>query len=162
MENDEQVAEAITSDEELAIEQEPVEEVDIDTLKAQVEEKDTFARQANARAIRAEKELKSLKATSTTPQAPQNIEETVLLATGMPEELVKELKVVAQVRGISMVKAQNDPIFVSLKDNFEKNQKKDEASLPASRGSATTKPKRDFTSPGLTREEHMEMVSKMQ
>lgn len=99
---------------------------------------------------------------ASTPQAPQNIEETVLLATGMPEELVKELKVIAQVRGVSLVKAQNDPIFTALKETFEKEKKKDEASLPASRGSATTKPKRDFTSPGLTREEHMELVSKMQ
>lgn len=97
------------------------------------------------------------------PQAPQpasplNVEETVLLANGMPEELLGELKAVAAVRKTSLIKAQADPIFVAVKEKFEKDQKREDASLPASRGSGSAKPKKDFRSPGLTREEHMAMV----
>ena len=93
-----------------------------------------------------------------TPQASPNVEETVLLANGMSEALMNELKAVAAVRKVSLIKAQSDPIFVAVKEKFEKDQKREDASLPASRGSGAAKPKKDFSTPGLTREEHMAMV----
>lgn len=90
---------------------------------------------------------------------PNNVEEVVLLANGMQEELLRELKAVAQARGISsLIKAQNDPIFVAVKEKFEKDQKQKESNLQPSRGSGNAKPKKDFDTPGLTREEHMKMV----
>lgn len=88
-----------------------------------------------------------------------NIEEVVLLANGMPEELLTELKAVAKARGItSLIKAQNDSIFVAVKDQFEKDKKQKDASLGASRGAGATKVKKDFATPGLSREDHRKMV----
>lgn len=103
---------------------------------------------------------------SVAPKAPQaaspsNVEETVLLANGMPEDLLAELKAVAQVRGTTLIKAQNDPIFVAVKDKYEKEKKQAAASMPASRGSGGVKAKKTFTTPGLSREEHMEMVKSL-
>jgi hypothetical protein len=86
------------------------------------------------------------------------VEETVLLAQGMSEELLTELKAVAQVRKTTLIKAQSDPIFVSIKEKYEKDAQTKNASLPASRGSGQMKAQKTFTSPGLTREEHRKMV----
>ena len=97
------------------------------------------------------------------PQAPQqslSAEEAALLVNGMPKELLKELKVIAQVRGTGLIETQNDPVFLGIKDNFDKTKKQNEASLPASRGSGNVKPKKDFNTPGLSREEHIELLKK--
>jgi uncharacterized protein YuzE len=103
------------------------------------------------------------KPTVATPKAPQtaspfNVEETVLLANGMNEDLMVELKAVAKVRGISLIKAQTDPIFVAVKEKFEKDKKRDDASLPASRNSGGVKARKTVSTPGLSREEHMALV----
>lgn len=108
----------------------------------------------HGRATRAEAALKK----PSSPATPFNVEETVLLANGMPEELVAELKVVAQVRKVSLIKAQSDPIFVAVREKFEKDQTKEAAALPASRGAGAVKPKKDFNTPGLSREDHRAMV----
>ena len=115
------------------------------------------------RAKKAEADLKAAKASKpveakVAPSQP-GIEETVLLANGMSDELLGELKAVAKARGIpSLIKAQNDPIFVAVKANFEKDQKQKASSMPASRGAGQVKPKKDFATPNLSREEHMAMV----
>ncbi len=93
-----------------------------------------------------------------TASSPQAIEEVVLLSQGMPEDLMKELKVVAQVRGVSLLKAQADPIFVAVKEKFEQTEKHEAASLPASRGAGAPKVKKDYLTVGLSREEHKKMV----
>jgi hypothetical protein len=136
---------------------------DAEALKAKAEKATTFARQAIARAKKAEqenKELKTPKAPTATPQpsSQPSVEETVLLAQGLPEELLGELKVVAQMRGISLIKAQADSIFVAVKEKFEKDQKQKSADLPASRGSGAAKPKVTAATPGLPREEHMRLA----
>lgn len=113
------------------------------------------------RAKKAEAELKAMRAsTPTKPQAsPQlGVEETVLLANGMPEELLAELKAVAQVRGTSLIKAQNDPIFVAVKERHEKEQKRKDASLPASRGSGSVRVQKTVDTPGISREEHIRLA----
>ena len=86
------------------------------------------------------------------------MEETVLLATGMNEELLESLKKVAQVTGTSLIKAQNDPIFVAVKEKFEREKKSSSASLGASRGSGSVKAQKSLSTPGLTREEHMKLA----
>lgn len=127
--------------------------VDVDQLQA-------TNKKLYERAKKAEADLKALKGTSTSPQP--NIEETVLLATGMPEELLEDLKAIAAVRKVSLLKAQNDPLFLQIEEKFEKEQKHKEASVGASRGAGSVKPKVDFTTPGLSREEHMKLVKSMQ
>ncbi len=156
--------EAITPDKELDLEPSLDDTEDVEALRKQLEEKDTFARQAITRAKKAEDELKALKQPKDEP-APQtssqpNVEEVVLLANGMPEELMAELKIIAQVRGTSLIKAQTDPIFVAVKEKFEKDQKQKEISLPASRGSGQVKPKVTLSTPNLPRDVHKELAQK--
>lgn len=94
------------------------------------------------------------------PEPAQNVEEVVLLAQGFPEELLSDLRAIAQVRKTSLIKAQNDPIFVAVKEKFEKKKTEQETGMSASRGASSAKPKRDASTPGLSREEHMEMYKK--
>lgn len=95
------------------------------------------------------------------PQQPQtsptDVEEVVLRANGMSDELLEQLKKVAQVQGTSLIKTQNDPIFVAVKEKFEKDKREKEASLPVSRGSGQQKPKKDFKTPGLSEAERKAM-----
>jgi hypothetical protein len=94
-------------------------------------------------------------------QTQPSVEETVLSANGMPDELLAQLKKVAAVSGTTLIKAQNDPIFVAMKEKFEKDTKQKNASLPASRGAGNVKPSKNFHSPGLTRDEHKEMFNRI-
>ena len=131
-------------------------EVDVDALQAT--NKKLFER-----AKKAEAELKALRPKVQAPKpvsqpASTNVEETVLLANGMSDELLGELKAVASVRKTSLIKAQADPIFVAIKDRLEKEQKSQNASMGASRSSGNVKAQKTFNTPGLTREEHMELV----
>lgn len=130
----------------------------IETPPVDVEQLQATNKKLFERAKKAEADLKALKGTRPASPASPNVEETVLLANGMPEELLAELKVVATVRKVSLIKAQADPIFVAVKEKFEKDQKREGASLPASRSSGNVKPKKDFSTPGLSREEHLAMV----
>ncbi len=131
-------------------------EPEVDVAQLQATNKKLYER-----AKKAEAELKVAKTSKPTeakPTSPSNVEETVLLAQGMSEELLDKLKKVAQVNGINLIKAQNDPIFVAIKSQYEKDKKQENASLPASRSSGSVKPKKTLNSPGLSREEHMAMV----
>lgn len=99
------------------------------------------------------------------PVSPQpSVEDAAVVAAlrvnGMPEALVSELKVIAKVRGVDLISAQTDPIFVAVKDKFEKDRKRKDASLPASRGAGAQKPQKSVSSPNLSRDEHKEMVNR--
>lgn len=130
----------------------------IETPEIDVEQLQATNKKLYERAKKAEADLKTLRGTkpaeaSVSPQL--NVEETVLLANGMPEELLGELKVVAQVRKLTLIKAQTDPIFIAVKEKFEKDKKRESASLGASRGSSSARAVKTANTPGLTREEHM-------
>ena len=84
--------------------------------------------------------------------------EAVLRVNGMSKELIEQLKKVSQVTGKDLVDAQSDPIFIAVKETLEKDQKREQASLPASRGAGTVKPKISFNTPGLTTEQHKALV----
>jgi hypothetical protein len=100
-----------------------------------------------------------VEATKPQTNSQPNVEETVLLANGMSEELLGELKAVAKVRGTSLLKAQADPLFIAAKDILERAQRSKEASLPGSRGSGSAKAEKNFGSPNLSREEHRQMIA---
>lgn len=166
-EQDTEQLEATIPNEELDLEPNIEDVEDVQALKEEIALLREAKRTLTGRAKRAE-ELVRAKAsqpkteTKTEPtQSASAIEETVLLANGMSEELLSELKAVAQVRGTSLIKAQADPIFVAVKDKFEKDKKQQQASMPASRGSGTIKPQKDFKTPGLTREEHRAMIESL-
>ena len=150
-----------TESEETTEGEETLEEAQTRATKAE-----EFAKQSLGRAKKAEGELKKAKPSKTpeTPATPQvspqepGVEETVLLAGGMHEDLLIELKAIAKVRDVSLIKAQTDPIFVAMKEQFEKDQKQKEVSLGASRGSGTPAPKKDASTPNLSREEHKKIA----
>ena len=93
---------------------------------------------------------------STSPQV--DVEALVLKANGMPDDLLKELKAVAAVRQVSLLDAQTDPIFVAVKEKFESDKKRADASMGAARGGGTIKAKKGLDTPDLTREEHMKLA----
>lgn len=113
-----------------------------------------------ARAIKAEalivKNKKMPVAEKPTPATPiVDPLEAALRVTGMSKEILEQLKKVATLTGKDLVDAQSDPIFIAVKEKIEKEQKREDASMPASRGSSTVKPKVSLSTPGLTREQHM-------
>ena len=85
--------------------------------------------------------------------------EAALRVNGMSKELLEQLKKVSALTGKDLVDAQSDPIFIAVKETIEKDKKREDASLPASRGAGTVKPKVGFNTPGLTREQHMALVN---
>lgn len=134
-------------------------ETEEETQKVDVAALEATNKKLYERTKKAEAELKALKGTDPAKASPQlNVEETVLLANGMPDELLSELKVIAQVRKVSLIKAQNDPIFVAVKEKFEADKKREISSTGAARGAGAVKAKKDFNTPGLSREEHRAMV----
>ncbi len=139
----------------------PADEANADS-EVDIEQVQATNKRLFERAKKAEAELKAFKANkpaeAKTVSPQPSVEELILQDKGMSDELIAELKTVAQVRKISLIKAQNDPIFVAIKENFEKDQKQKDASLPASRGSGSVKAKKDFATPGLSRDEHRKMV----
>ena len=156
------------SEEIVDVEEELVEVDDTtDTEEETEESNDPYANLSQEEAIerlrKAEaaivKHKKAPVAEKPTPQAtPTNVEEVVLQANGMPDELLEQLKKVAAINGTSLIKAQNDPIFVAVKEKFEKDQKQTAASLGASKGVGGTKVQKTFSTPGLTKEEHRKLA----
>ena len=133
-------------------------DVDVEALKADNERKAQALRQLTARAKKAEEELKALKTKGSTEAKPasqsENIEEIVLKANGMSDDLLKELKAVAQVRNIGLLEAQKDSLFIGIKTTYEQEQKTKEASLGVSKGSGRVKVEKSFNTPKLSPEEH--------
>lgn len=158
MQNDEETI--VVQDEEQVDTVEVVEEDEASDTDIETEADALAKAQAQAAKYRRlyEKTQKA-KPEQTKPQAtPLNIEETVLLANGMEETLLETLKKVAAVNGTSLIKAQNDPIFVAVKEKFERETKQESASLGASKGAGSVKAQKTFTTPGLSAEEHKKMA----
>jgi hypothetical protein len=148
-----------TETEEETIETEP----EVDVVQLQATNKKLFER-----AKKAEADLKALK--GNIPQAkkpaqqtssPVDVDERILVSQGMSQELLKELKVISKVRGVGLIEAQADPIFVAVKEKFDAEQKQKKASVPASRGSGSPTVRKDFKTPGLTAAEHRKMVESL-
>lgn len=143
------------------------EEESEDSVAEQLEFERKAKQQLTARAKKVEAKYKELEEkykkltensdNNEASHASPDVDERVLKANGMPDDLLKELKAVAQVRGVGLIEAQADPVFKGIKENYEKETKAKQASLGASRGSNQSKPKKSFQTPGLTREEHKEL-----
>ncbi len=164
MENDTETLDSTNETVEETVET-PSTETTEETPEVDVEQLQATNKKLFERAKKAEADLKILRSGGTvqtqpkvSPQ-PSNVEEVVLLANGMDESLLGELKAVAKARGItSLIKAQNDPIFVAVKEKFEKDARTKQASVGASRGSGGVKVQKNALTPGLTREEHMALA----
>lgn len=158
-EQDKEVVEAISSDETVVLDDttEVVTE-DIEAIKLELARAKEAQAQILARAKKAEAELKSAKSTvspqiNNTP-TDEAIQTQILKAQGLSDEMLVELKAVAAVRKISLIEAQNDPIFTAIKNDKEAETKSAKASLGASKGSRPEKKEKTFETAGLTPEEH--------
>lgn len=116
--------------------------------------------QINARAKKAEQELRDLKANPPLKQDSQLSDELKLIARGLSDEEIDKAKVVAKGLGISLPDAIKDPLFLSYQATLKEKERKEKAKLGASKGSGesqdTTLIKQD-----MTREEHMEAFKKV-
>jgi len=81
-------------------------------------------------------------------------EEGILIAKGMDEDALGQLKVIAKGKGVSLLEAEKDPLFTTYFEKVQKEKRSEQAKLGASKGSAYKENKPEFK-PGLTREEHM-------
>ena len=170
-EQDTQVAETITSDETVVIE-ETTDDIDnVEALKSNLEKEKTAKNQILARAKKAEAELKALKGSkteeanqpiSTNPLSDEQIDLKILKSQGMGDELLSELHALAKIRNKSIFETQSDPLFVAIKNAREAETKSAKAKLGASKGSGTVKQEKTFTAKGLTPAEHKEMWLKSQ
>lgn len=82
------------------------------------------------------------------------VEEKILKSEGVDEELLKEMKILAKLRGVSLLETKKDPIILAMKEEKAKEERARQAALGASKGSGRQAAKKDFNTPGLTREEH--------
>lgn len=122
-----------------------------------------------ARAKQAEAELKQLR------QAPKPVAESVptnntyvsreeldlaILQTknGYDEETVENLKVISKGKGVSLLQAQEDPLFKLMLAQKEQERKQTQAKLGTSRGSSSTKAVKIES---MSREEHMAYVKSL-
>ncbi len=132
-------------------------------LEAEIEKQREIAENQRIRAEKAEAKAKAPKAPS--KQDDKNdypdVDERILKANGMPEELLKELKAIAMARGVNLIDAQNDSLFKLVKDNYEQELKSKEASLGSSKGSGNAVARKTASTPGLSRDEHKEMWKQM-
>jgi len=177
-EQDTQVVDSINSTEELELEtnQDDVSAVeDVDTLREMAQKAEEKARQILARAKKAEHELKQIKAVNTNlpPTQPninnsaagvqnsgvsqEDVQVMILKTQGLTDDLIDKLKVVAKLNGKSLIEAQTDPVFETLKAQKQKDDEAIKARLGASRGSGQVKKTKDFTTPGLSEAEHKAM-----
>lgn len=162
-ETDTEVLEATISNEELELDNELEDTEDVEALKEQVATKDAFARQALARAKKAEAELKTLKGTKLAPATQLNntnnltaedVEIRILKAQGIPQEEIDYLKKLAKVNDSSIIEAQSDELFTSFQTKRKEQEKSEQAKLGASRGSGGVRKEKTFNSAGLSAEEH--------
>ena len=156
-------SESTNEDTELELEETLDDDEDIEEVRAKAEKANTFAKQAVARAKKAEAELKALKGEpKKEAKAPQitnglddeSVERKILKSQGLKDDLIDELSALAKVRGKSLLDTLEDPIYLKIKEQKEEEAKEKKAKLPASKGSGTVKSKRDTTSPDLSEEEH--------
>lgn len=146
------------------VEEEVVEVEETDTeIEPEVEEEvDWQARALKAESLltdekRAERKAKAqTKPTQATPTTDPI--EAALRVNGMSKELLEQLKKVSQVTGKDLIDAQSDDLFIAIKEKSEKEVKREQASLPASRGAGAVKAKVSFNTPNLTKEQHKALI----
>ncbi len=122
-----------------------------------------------ARAKQAEQELKALRQqakpvvesvpTNNTYVSREELDLAILQTkNGYDEETVEHLKVISKGKGVSLLQAQEDPLFKLMLDKKEQERKQTQAKLGTSRGSSATK---QVKIAEMSREEHMAYVKSL-
>jgi hypothetical protein len=81
---------------------------------------------------------------------------------GYDDDALAQLEVIAKGKGISLIQAQDDPLFTGYLEKQEAEKKAQAAKLGASKGSGRGGEKRTFTTPGLSDEDHKAMWKEKQ
>ncbi|MCK9370992.1 hypothetical protein M0R04_13865 [Candidatus Dojkabacteria bacterium] len=139
------------------------EQEDTVDLAAELEKQHIANSQINARAKKAEAELKKLKeAQAEIPlnKDPQLSDELKLIARGLSDEEIDKAKVVAKGLGISLPEAIKDPLFLSYQATLKEKERKEKAKLGASKGSGESEDS-TLIKQGMTREEHEKAFKKV-
>lgn len=107
--------------------------------------------QLTARAKKAEDEVKKSKVSDNTKAEPNltntlSREEAVLIAQGYDLETLNQIQVIAKGKGVSLLEAEKDPLFVSYKEKKDAEAKAEKAKLGASKGSGQKEAKVGFNS----------------
>lgn len=151
-------------DEELELDTELEDTEDVETLKENLSKERIAKAQILARAKKAEAALKAKKpaeATQTTTNenalTADDIDIRVLKLQGMSDDVLEMLKKVAKVNGQTLIDAQKDGLFISMKEKYDAEKKSEKASLGASHGSGSARKGKDFKTAGLSDEDHKEM-----
>lgn len=130
---------------------------------AEIESLRKATAQLTARARKAEAEVKSLKAQpvqNINNNNPQFLDELKLTARGISDEEIEQAKIVAKGKGISLIEAIKDPLFLTYQATFKENKRKEDAKLGASHGSGESQDETLITE-DMTREEHMAAFKKV-
>lgn len=135
-----------------------------DTTEETQEESNTTDWEAEAKKWKAIAERKSRKVQTSKQEKPQTIskpesnsltEDDILVITTLQDrELIERARKIARLEGISLTEAVNSPMFNYAKQAYEEEQRKEKASMEASRGSGTRGQKKTLQTSGLTKEEH--------
>ena len=148
-----------TGTEEVAVAEDETTKVSADAPETEVDW-EARAKKAEALIVKHKKEPKQEAQTETVATQPANVEEVVLRANGMNDEVLAKLKVVAKANGTDLLTAQNDEMFSAWKDKFESGQKKAKAALGASNGSGGVAKTASFNTPGVSADDHRAMFNK--
>lgn len=136
------------------------EQEDTVNLAEELEKQRKANAQINARAKKAEAELKALKANPPLKQDPQLSEELKLIARGLSDEEIEQAKVIAKGKGIVLTEAIKDPLFLVYQGDLKEKKRKEDAKLGASKGSGESQDE-TLIKPEMTREEHQEAFKKV-
>jgi|AntDeeMinimDraft_6_1070357.scaffolds.fasta_scaffold00931_6 hypothetical protein len=87
-------------------------------------------------------------------------DEAKLYARGLSDEEIDKADKIAQVEGISLMEAVDNDIFVTWKEKNDKEEKDQQASIGASKGSGSQKKGKNVSDSGLSTEEHKALARK--
>lgn len=128
--------------------------------------KDAANKALYQRVKKAEKELKDLKANkgSETPLKTNETsnsltrEEVILIAKGVPEDVINEANDVARAKGITLSEAMKTPLISAFIREKEAEEKRSKAQLGSSNYSGKTGSKDISQAVGMTEEEHRKSI----
>lgn len=121
--------------------------------------------QINARAKKAEEELKKFK-TSPAPSPvinnnnPEFSDELKLIARGLSDEEISQAKIIAKGKGVVLSEAIKDPMFTIFQKDLKEKEKRESAKLGGSKGSGESGDD-SIIKPNMTKEEHQEAFKKV-
>lgn len=138
---------------------------DTTDLAEEVEKLRKANAQINARAKKAEEELKKFKTSPAPSQQinnnnPEFSEEIKLIARGLSDEEISQAKVIAKGKGIVLSEAIKDPLFAIFQKDLKEKEKREQAKLGGSKGSGESGDD-SIVKPNMTKEEHQEAFKKI-